>query len=142
MKKIYLNTLTPEEIIKRLKNGAFVKYDGDDEDPIEARLIDGMIVKKYLARGKSVFEISSGIYVDESDDYYFEEQEELKIEKTGLYRTRDGRTAYVSVLLDGDYKYTAIGILEGKNESSSWTLDGAYCVGEESGEDLVEYLGD
>lgn len=136
MKKIYLNTLTPEEIIKRFKNGDVAKYECEDDDPREAMLIDGFIVKKYLARGKSVFEISSGIYIDENDDYYFEEQEEFKVEKTGKYKTRDGRIAYVSYIEEN-----CVGCIDGYDDLVRWSIEGIPFYKDHDC-DLVEYVGD
>lgn len=138
MKKIYLNTLTPEEIIKRLKNGGVIKVRRCCE--IEYKIVNGFLCR--LNAGK-LTSISSELFIDDEDmEYYFEEPEEFKVEKTGKYKTRDGRIAYVSLLYDSGSDYKARGIIEGRDTSSSWTLDGLYCIGGETECDLVEYIGD
>lgn len=87
MKKTYLNTLKPEEVIKRLKAGEVVKKSNVDY----WKLIDGIIVMYFHNLRPSI-----GMDIDLDDvTLYFEEENQFEITGTGVYRTRDGRRAYV-----------------------------------------------
>lgn len=93
MKKTYLNTLTPEEIIKRMKNGEVVKCRSDN---FIFKMIDGVIV----LIDKEDMIINDSMVIDKKDDYYFEEKGQFEITETGVYKTRDGRKAYVYEIED------------------------------------------
>lgn len=72
------------------------------------------------------------------DTLYILEQEEFKVEKTGKFKTRDGRIAYVAVV-NNDFCY---GMICGDAGSKMWGLDGKWCSSEDTENDLVEYIGD
>jgi hypothetical protein len=130
MTKTYLNTLTPEEIIKRLKNGEVIKTpDG------ELKLIDGILTKLY---DDGDFTISMGLYVDPESDakFYFEDKEPFKITKAGKYRTRDGRIAYVSYI-----EASCVGCIDGYDDIVRWSIEGIPFYKDHDC-DLVEYIGD
>ncbi len=85
--KIYLNKLTFEEIIKRLKGGEVVKIKDSNDF---YKMVDGIIFK-YIGEYRIV---TCEIHIDEPY-YYFEEEKPFEITETGLYKTRDGRKAFV-----------------------------------------------
>ncbi len=87
-KKIYLNTLKDEEVIERLKNGGVIHSEGNN---CKIKMMEGVIVTKF----KDVTQFGMGFTVYSHNDYYFEEDEKFEIKETGLYKTRDGRKAFV-----------------------------------------------
>lgn len=130
MKKVYLNTLTPEDIIKRLKDGEIIKI--KEYEDYCFKMIDGVIC--YITDTNTYIQHQ----IDSSDtDLYFEEQEEFNVEKTGRYRTRDGKTAYVSFV----GKENAYGIVDGFQTDFHWYKDGSHLMFKEDDLDLVEYVG-
>lgn len=135
MKKIYLNTLKPEEIIKRLKNGEIIHNEGSAST---IKMIDGVIVEVY----ETYITFNQGFTVDATDDLYFEEEEKFEIKETGLYKTRDGRLAFVSSIKDiNKNSYPVVAVILGDIETSTWSIKGKRYDTKESGEDLVEYVG-
>lgn len=113
MKKIYLNTLTTEDIIKRLKDGEVIKIDG--YEGFHYKMVDGIIC--YITGCYTHI----GRYVDTQDcDNYFEEQEELKVDKTGLYKTRDGHRVFISQVRS----QVVFGVIEGRDGLKRWSPDG------------------
>lgn len=118
MKKVYLNTLKPEEVIKRLKNGEFVKCESSDK---VFYMIDGILVNEDSEKTITVcpcFEVSEQV-----DYLYFEEEEPFEITQTGFYRTRDGRKVYVS-----DVENYAYGVVDGERRIRNWSLEGRWAV--------------
>lgn len=84
MEKTYLNTLKPEEVIKRLKNGEFIKCESSDK---VFHMIDGILVNEDSEKSIIVypcFEISEQV-----DYLYFEEEEPFEITETGIFKTRE-----------------------------------------------------
>lgn len=115
MKKTYLNTLTPEEIIKRLKNGEIVKRKTVHDNEIIYKMIDGIIVRE----DEGCTTLNSFIAID---DQYFEEKRPFMITKTGVYKTRDGRKAYVCNIDDnGDCTF----VIEGESRLYYSTKQGS-----------------
>lgn len=116
--KTYVKDLTPEEIIKRLKNGEVVKIKDSKE---YFKMIDGVICR-FFSYGD--VGIGSLLYT-EPDDVYFETEELFEIKETGLYKTRCGRKVFVSdISLNPDRTYKISGIIEGDKLSSNWTVYG------------------
>lgn len=52
----------------------------------------------------------------------------FRITGPGLYRTRDGRRAFVSHIEEG-MAYPALGVIEGCKGMTEWTLSGAWASG-------------
>ena len=79
MTKIFLKDLTLKEIIKRLRKGEVIKnnYIG---------------VLLYVVNGEILSKDPEGTI---TVCPYFEEEEPFEITKTGVYRTRDGKRAYI-----------------------------------------------
>lgn len=129
MKKVYLNTLTPEEIIKRLKAGEVVKFDNSS---CIVSMVDGVIISK----NKGSFMFNDCFTVSYISKSYFEEEEKFEITETGLYKTRDGRQVYVSVV-DDESDYPVRGIVSGSIGLQSWTREGINMQGETLEIDIV-----
>ena len=114
MKKTYFKDLSDEQIIENLKNEMVVK---SDEDNYEYKLVDGTLCE--FDEGKLTF-YNAGLNLNYID-YYFEEPEVLELEVGELYKTRDGRKAFVGKMR-GD-----VGVLEGfveNDDTHSWNKDG------------------
>lgn len=67
-----------------------------------------------------------------------EEDDEFKVKKVGLYKTRNGKLAFVGLT---DSEVTVKGYIEGQHYSTCWYKDGKY-ISNCSDNDLVEYIGD
>ena len=113
--KTYLKDLTPEEIIKRLKNGEIVKIKDSKE---YFKMIDGVICR-FFSYGD--VGIGSLLYT-EPDDVYFETEEPLTFEQGKFYKTREGKKAYISRITT-TYIY---GIITGKTSMDTWHLNGMH----------------
>lgn len=133
-KHVFLNTLTSEEIIKRLKNGEVVKRE-DRWDKLIYRMIDGVIVAK---DGTDII-IGDTMVIDKEDDFYFEEEEEpFEITETGVYKTREGKKAFVYEIDEKiDDKYPVCYILEKGDNFHSTTKQGKYNINQETSLDIV-----
>ena len=115
VKKIYLKDLTPEEIIRRLKNGEVIRFSTTNST---IKMIDGVIC--YINSVEKI--IGDNIHIFNDYNKYFEEEEAFKIKKTGLYKTRDGNKVFVCKL----YKNSCRGIFDGDDNTNIWFLDGFY----------------
>lgn len=124
VKRIYLNKLTPEEVIKRLKNGEVIHFEGND---LTLKMIDGIIIE----RGRDCTGFNYAFIVDRNiSDYYFEE-EPFEITETGVYKTRDGRKAFVYKISDETNTiYPIHYIVEKEDDSILATKQGKYDTGE------------
>lgn len=111
--KTYLKDLTPEEIIKRLKNGEFL------QSPFGGyyKMVDGIICK-FLPNGNTV--IAECLSSQMNGDCYFETEEPFEIKEAGLYKTRDGRKVFVSKIYDD----CILGLVDGDEELMNWKLNG------------------
>ncbi len=112
--KTYLKNLTPEEIIKRLKNGETPKSRLRSD---EIKLVDGVLFMKKEDGSVIInprFEITS--------DLYFETEEPLTFEQGKFYKTREGKKAYISRITT-TYIY---GIITGKTSLDTWNLEGMH----------------
>lgn len=126
-KKIYLKTLTSEEIIKRLKDGEIVKRQLGDNELI-FKMIDGIIVMEEAGQRT----IGEAIYVDEIEDYYVEEEEKFEIKEIGVYKTRNGRKVFISKV-----EWYAFGVIEGTTEIHDWYVSGQYASCKQHEMDIV-----
>lgn len=133
MKKTFLNTLTLEEIIRRLRAGEVVKR--DDRSGLIYRMIDGVIIQE---DGEDIG-IGGYFTVDGVEDYYFEEDEPFEIKETGVYKTRDGRKAFVYKIDDeSNTIYPICYVVEKEEGLLLATIQGRYSSGnEEYGADIV-----
>lgn len=115
MKKIYLNTLKTEEIIKRLKAGEIIK--NDDDKRLELKCFDGIL----CSSDSNCRFINTHVLIDDTDDFYFEGADDsFKITETGLYKTRDGRRAFICQVKE----HIVFGVIEGTSEWIRWSPDG------------------
>lgn len=124
MKK-YLNS--PREIIKVLKEGKLIFEDGSDS---VFKLVDGIIVHVY----DDYNDIGAQICLSNGARrrYYVQEGDPLTLEKGKLYKTRDGRKAFVSSTLVG-----ACGSVENWDKILKWDDDGT-CLDGVKETDIVE----
>lgn len=123
MKK-YIKYMTPEEIVKRLNDGEIIK---DDNTEKYFKMIDGQICHL----GKYYCVIGTKIRTDKQ--YYFETEESTEIKETGLYKTRDGRKAFVSKI----YETYILGIIENEEEMISWNLKGSVSENRQNNQDII-----
>lgn len=131
-KKIYLNTLKDEEVIKRLKNGEVIHI---EKNSYKIKMIDGMIVEKL--EDCTVFGIS--FTVDSTNDFYFEEEEPFEITQLGFYKTRDGRKAYISYIDKNIVdRENVFGIIEGEPSPRRWFKYGRYDTNEKTKYDIID----
>ena len=113
--KTYLKDLTPEEIIKRLKNGEIIENEEGDDTII--KYYDGVICRVYE---DGSYEINVSFTTDAACVYYFETEEPLTFEQGKFYKTREGKKAYISKITT-TYIY---GIITGKTSMDTWHLNG------------------
>jgi len=120
--KTYLKNLTPEEIIKRLKNGEILHPVNPD---FYIKMIDGVLCEFYNNELKFINVQVGSVYRPDSNegyDFYFETEEPLTFEQGKFYKTRDGKKAYISRITT-TYIY---GIITEKTSSETWELDGTH----------------
>lgn len=113
--KTYLKDLTPEEIIKRLKNGEVIKIKDSKE---YFKMIDDVICRFFDYGDVG---IGSLLYAG-PDDAYFEIEEPLTFEEGKFYKTREGKKAYISKITTTRF----YGIITGKTALDTWNLDGMH----------------
>ena len=126
--KTYIKDLTPEEIIKRLKNGEIIKFDCDNTFHI--KMIDGIICRIY----ENYFIINGGF---DNDGFYFETEEPLTFEQGKFYKTRDGKKAFVSFIAGDGRKYPVSGIICGEALTSAWETNGRIITDNQSDQDII-----
>lgn len=127
--KTYLKDLTPEEIIKRLKNGEFL------QNPFGGyyKMVDGIICK-FLPNGNTV--IAECLSSQMNSDCYFETEEPFEIKEIGFYKTRDGKKAFVYYIANNDIKPIK-GVIQGMNCIISWFLSGEYEQADKDDFDII-----
>lgn len=113
--KTYLKDLTPEEIIKRLKNGEVIKIENSVE---YIEMIGGIIC--YHSNDGDVI-VGASIFKNQGNRY-FETEEPLTFEEGKFYKTREGKKAYISRITT-TYFY---GIITGKTSLDTWNLKGMH----------------
>lgn len=91
----YLNTA--EDVIKALRDGKEVKL---EEGSGKIYLIDGLVVKENI----DGFHINYTI--NQRDKPYIEEEDKLKLKAGKLYKTRDGRKAFVYLISNNHAEYS------------------------------------
>lgn len=117
MTRTYLKDLKPEEVVRRLKNGekVYIKGDGD----FYYKMIDGVICEY----DGNIVDIGCSILINATnrDLLYFETEDKkpFQITHTGLYKTRDGRKAFIK-FIGG----MANGVIEGQDGYNAWSLQG------------------
>ncbi len=120
--KTYIKNLTPEEIIKRLKNGEILYPVNPD---YHIKMIDGVICEFYNNELQFINTQIGSVYRPDSNegfDYYFETEESLTFEEGKFYKTREGKKAYISRITT-TYIY---GIITGKTSLDTWNLKGMH----------------
>lgn len=132
IKRIYVSSMNEEEIFAHLKAGRVVARDDDDGT---YKLVNGLVCRY---EGDTITDI--GYTLDLEDvNMYIDIEESFKINGPGMYKTRDGCVAFVSVICEGPgVTYPAYGIIEGDSTRESWTLEGRISTDKKSAYDLVE----
>ena len=130
--KTYLKNLTPEEIIKRLKNGEIIKTE-ENRDDICIKYYDGVICRAYK---DGSFTINAGFTNDNICGYYFETEEPFEIKETGFYETRVGAKVYVNSI-DENRKKVIGGVIEFADKYFYWNRNGVYCSDREDAKDII-----
>lgn len=97
-KKIYLKGMSVEEIIRLLKEGKEIKY---ENTTVKTKMIEGVICD--FEEDGECFTIGSSFVSLDIDKAYIEEEEKFEITETGLYKTRDGRKAFVYRIDKNDF---------------------------------------
>ncbi len=130
MKKIIF-----EEAIKYLNEGKKIK---DEFDNLYWREDQGLF-RKDGSNG----EIFYNTFLRDSNDYYLpEEPKPFEITKTGLYKTRDGRQAFVSTVTNFNIpEFPIRGLVFGDSLVANWTNKGQNLVYGESDIDIVSEWG-
>ncbi len=114
---IYTKDMTFADIISRLKAGEVI-YDKDD-DTVSCYMVDGVIV--YIDKVYGVRYINNDLKISDHS-YYFKTSVPLEIKIGNLYKTRDGKKAFVGKrFTDGSFGgYIAEGSV------SSWCVCGKH----------------
>lgn len=127
--KQYINNMPLSEVIQRLKNGEVIKRD------------DGLCCfyeeQGYIVQADNDGNVFLGASIPvHCDDCFFEESFEIK--ETGVYKTKDGRKAYVYEINDGtDIKYPINYIIESSAYSITATKNGRHSVLKETKNDII-----
>lgn len=123
MKK-YLKEFSYKEVIDKLQNGEVIYHDVDEdtEVPYKFFMYNGVLCWEDESKDIHVG-ISLGITELNKQCYFNGDDNPFEITETGLYKTRDGRRAFVSYA-DGDTHYSRKGVIEGEFEEFSWTKKG------------------
>jgi hypothetical protein len=75
------------------------------------------------------------LLLDDWEVYGKPKKKEFEITHTGLYKTRDGRMAFVSFV--SNFDFGIFGVIDGENLGSRWSENGKSWNGEESPVDIV-----
>lgn len=126
MKKKYI---TLEEVLALRGTDTKIYSDGLEKQ-YYYQFKDGLLC---LMKDGNIDFLGGGVH---SDKLYILEQEEFKLGNVGLWKTRDGSTAFVSCIDE----YQIWGIILGDEYVTKWDLDGTFCGNKDL--DLVEYVGD
>lgn len=115
MKK-YIRDMSYEEIAERLEKGEKAL----EEIEKGYYLFDDImkIINYYDYHGSLSY---INVNLPTKRPIYFEVEEPFEIKETGLYKTRDGRKAFVSYIDE-----SAIGILENDCRIRNWEINGNY----------------
>lgn len=118
IKKIYIKTLLPEEVIKRLLKGEEIHYI-ENSDHFIYRIEEGLLCR-FKAGTNEVIIGTAFLSYDET--MYFEEEAADLISEPGLYRTQAGNKVFVSDIIE--HAGVCHGIMEGTCKATTWYLNG------------------
>lgn len=116
-KKIYINTLEPKEVIKKLLQGEEIHYNTWDAHCVYK--IEKGILYRFREDIKETVLFPSIVLSD--DNKYFEEEGDLICEP-GLYKTKSGKKVFVSDIIE--HASVCHGIIEGTCKATTWYLNG------------------
>lgn len=127
MKKRYI---TLEEVLEL--RGTDTKIYGESDDTIYLKF-NGDTLCRYNKETNRI-EAFGGCVLHTHKIYILEQED--KCFCTGLYKTRDGRIAFISCIDE----YHISGMVLGDDYMTRWDLEGTFCGNKDL--DLVEYVGD
>lgn len=127
MTKRYLNT--PEEVVQALQSGKVVL----DTNKNKYKMINGIIATYWASKN----EWGLNMYINNRDNLYVEESEQLKLEVGKFYKTRDGRKAFIFTKIDNARYPFAFIVVDGDFESKSCTATGFHFDTKQDQLDLV-----
>ena len=117
IKKIYMNTLEPKEILSRLSKGEEIHY-VVDSDHFIYRIEEGIFCR--FKAGTNEILIRPAL-LSNDEERYFEEEADL-ISEPGLYRTQLDKKVFVSDIIE--HAGVCHGIIEGTCKATTWYLNG------------------
>ena len=130
----YLKDLDPEEVIDRLNNGERVYYKDSKGNKYSYKVYKGMTIR-YNEDGE-VDGYNRSIY--STGEAYFETEDTLHVRVKHHYRTRNGKTVYITgkkgIWCDGTM------FLEDSSIDYSWTDKGEFYPDSNDPRDLVVEL--
>ncbi len=115
--------MTPEEVAKLLQEGKAIKKLCDDN---EYKLVNGLLYDS----DNNCF--NSQLFL-EDDDLYFEINEPFEITEPGVYKTRDGRKAFVAYKEENSF----IGMVEDSHWHFAWNSTGRRATNATTSGDIV-----
>lgn len=99
--------------------GTYIYLDGDDT----------------LTSQCEIYYCNKQLLLDDWEVYEEPKKKKFEITHTGLYKTRDGRMAFVSFI--SNFDFGIFGVIDGKYLGSRWTKSGKIWNGEKNPEDIV-----
>lgn len=130
----YLKDLEPEEVIDRLNNGESVYYEDSRGNQYSYKVYKGMTIR-YNEDGE-VDGYNRSIY--STGEAYFEIKDTLHVKTKHHYRTRNGKTVYITSKEGIWYEGTMF--LEDSSIDYSWTDKGEFYPDSNDPRDLVVEL--
>ena len=125
---IFLKFLTLEEICDKLSRGGIIGF-GDKYRKIK---VEKGTIRIIFGDGSSY---DTKIPLDK--EFYFE-CEPFEIKETGIYKTRDGKKAFVSFIKTNGKNKNICGVIDGDDSIFDWKENGYYSIeGEPTEYDII-----
>lgn len=115
--KQYLKDLSAKKIIENLKKGLSIENDN--------------IADRYFMIDNIICHLDhyGNLYINSSlpfckHEWFFEVEEPFGITETGLYKTKDGRQVYISLICRTDYQCE--GVIKNESSVQTWNRNGEF----------------